>query len=308
MADSSPLAPASSSTPTPTTPGETVWTIQALLTWTTDYLTRKGVESPRTEAQLLLAHVLGCKRVDLLVRYDEVPGENHRRQYRELIQRRVAGWPTAYLIGSRDFYLLTFEVTPAVLIPRPDTETLVLEALKILKPMKAPRVWDIGTGSGCIAVSIAHQKKDAQVTASDISPDALEVAQRNALRHGVAERVRFLCGDLAAPIPPGEVFDLIVSNPPYVAQGELAQLAPEVRDHEPRIALDGGADGLAFYRRLAGSVAPYLALGGCMLLEIGAGQESAVQNIFADFPQWQVGPTFKDMAGHPRVVAFRRQA
>jgi release factor glutamine methyltransferase len=308
MADSSPIAPVSSPTPTPATHGETVWTIQALLTWTTDYLTRKGVESPRTEAQLLLAYVLGCKRVDLLVRYDEVPGENHRRQYRELIQRRVAGWPTAYLIGSRDFYLLTFEVTPAVLIPRPDTETLVLEALKILKPMKAPRVWDIGTGSGCIAVSIAHQKKDAQVTASDISPDALEVAKRNALRHGVAERVRFLCGDLTAPLPPGEVFDLIVSNPPYVAQGELAQLAPEVRDHEPRIALDGGADGLAFYRRLAGSVTPYLVPGGCMLLEIGASQEKAVQNIFAAFPQWQMGPTFKDMAGHPRVVTLRRQA
>jgi release factor glutamine methyltransferase len=308
MADSSPMASTSSSTPTPAAQGETVWTIQALLTWTTDYLHRKGIESPRTEAQLLLAHVLGCKRVDLLVRYDEVPTETHRRQYRELIQRRVAGWPTAYLVGSRDFYLLTFEVTPAVLIPRPDTETLVLEALKILKPRKTPRVWDIGTGSGCIAVSIAHQKKDAQVTASDISPDALEVAQRNAQRHGVAERMRFLCGDLVAPVPPGEVFDLIVSNPPYIAQGELTHLAPEVRDHEPRIALDGGADGLAFYRRLAKSVAPYLIEGGCLLLEIGAGQEEAVQNIFAEFPQWQVGPTFKDMAGRPRVVSFQRRA
>lgn len=308
MADSSSRVSTSASTPTPATSGETTWTIQALLNWTTDYLQRKGIESPRTEAQILLAYVLGCKRVDLLVRYDEVPTEAQRRQYRELIQRRVAGWPTAYLVGSRDFYLLNFEVTPAVLIPRPDTETLVLEALKLLKPMKAPRVWDIGTGSGCIAISIAHQKKDALVTASDISPDALEVAQRNAQRHGVAERIRFLCGDLAAPVPTGEVFDLIVSNPPYIAQGELAHLAPEVRDHEPRIALDGGADGLAFYRRLAMSMAPYLIEGGYLLLEIGAGQKDAVQNIFAEFPHWQIGPTFKDMAGRIRVVSFRRQA
>ncbi|MCS7022518.1 MAG: peptide chain release factor N(5)-glutamine methyltransferase [Gemmataceae bacterium] len=310
MAEPSPSVPRSSvpaAAASPTAAGTTVWTIQALLNWTSDYLARKGIESPRTEAQLLLAHVLGCKRVDLLVRYDEVPDESQRSRYRELIQRRVAGWPTAYLIGSRDFYLLTFEVNPAVLIPRPDTETLVLEALNWLKPMTNPRIWDVGTGSGCIAISIAHQKKDAQVTASDISPDALAVAQRNAQRHGVAPRMRFLCGDLTQPLPAGETFDLIVSNPPYVAEAEFAQLAPEVRDHEPRIALDGGPDGLLFYRRLAQEVTPFLRPGGRLLLEIGAGQEQAVRRIFSDHPDWQLGPTFKDMAGRPRVVTVLRQ-
>lgn len=298
---SAPVAAASSGTPT-------VWTIQALLNWTSDYLARKGIESSRSEAQLLLAHVLGCKRVDLLVRYDEVPTEAQRSHYRELIQRRVAGWPTAYLIGTRDFYLLSFEVNPAVLIPRPDTETLVLEALNLLKPLANPRVWDIGTGSGCIAISIAHQNKNVQVTATDISPDALAVAQRNAQRHGVAERIRYLCGDLAAPIPAGETFDLIVSNPPYIAQGEFASLPVEIRDHEPRVALDGGADGLAFYRRLAREIGPYLVPGGRLLLEIGAGQEAAVHAIFREFPQWQIGSTFKDMAGRPRVVMLRRSS
>ncbi len=170
---------------TPQTP--TVWTIKALLTWTTDFLAKKGIEGPRNEAQILLAHVLKCKKVDLLVRYDEQPSEAERTRFRELIHRRVAGWPVAYLVGTRDFYLLTFEVSPAVLIPRPETETLVLEALGFLKPLKSPTVLDLGTGSGCIAVSIAHQKKDARVTAVDVSPDALDVARaqrREARRRG----------------------------------------------------------------------------------------------------------------------------
>src|SRR4029078_11083964 len=135
----------------------TVWTIKALLAWTTDFLAKKGIESPRLEAQILLAHVLKCNKVDLLVRYDEQPAEPERQRFRELIHRRVAGWPVAYLVGTRDFYLLSFEVSPAVLIPRPETETLVLEALGYLKPLTAPIILDLGTGSGCIAVSIAHQ-------------------------------------------------------------------------------------------------------------------------------------------------------
>ncbi len=287
--------------------GGTVWTIQALLQWTTEYLARKGIEQPRTEAQLLLAAVLGCKRIDLLVRYQEVPTEAERARYRELIQRRVAGWPTAYLVGNRDFYLLNFEVTPAVLIPRPETETLVLRALDLLRPLVRPAVLDLGTGSGCIAVSIAHQKKDAQVTATDISPDALAVARRNAERHGVADRLRFLQGDLFAAVPPGETFHLIASNPPYVASSEWASLPIEIREHEPRLALDGGSDGLAFYRRIAAQAAPYLLPGGHLLLEIGFGQNDAVRAILEQHPQWELQPTVPDMAGRPRVVVARRK-
>src|SRR5687768_3587644 len=174
---------------TPQTP--TVWTIQALLAWTTDFLRSKGVETARLEAQVLLAHVLNCTRTELVARFPEEPTEADRAKFRDLIKRRVDGWPVAYLVGRREFYLLPFEVSPAVLIPRPDTETLVLEALRLLKPLTAPVVLDLGTGSGCIAVSVAHQHKTARVTATDISPDALDIARRNAATHGVADRVTF---------------------------------------------------------------------------------------------------------------------
>jgi release factor glutamine methyltransferase len=211
----------------------------------------------------------------------------------------------AYLVGVRDFYLLPFEVSPAVLVPRPETETLVAEALAFLKPRTAPAVLDLGTGSGCIAVSIAHQKKDARVTAVDVSPDALDVAKRNAATHGVADRIAFLQGDLFAPVPSG-TFDLVVSNPPYIAQHEFAGLAPDVREHEPRAALDGGADGLAFYRRIAATVSPFLNPGGKLLLEIGSTQDEAVRALLAEQPGLEVGATLKDMAGLPRVVTAKR--
>jgi len=289
----------------PQTP--TVWTIKALLTWTTEFLAKKGIENPRAEAQVLLAHVLKCKKVDLLVRYDEQPSEAERARFRELIHRRVAGWPVAYLVGTRDFYLLSFEVSPAVLVPRPETETLVLEALAFLKPLQEPTVLDLGTGSGCIAVSIAHQKKDARVTAVDVSPDALDVAKRNAAKHDVADRIEFLKGDLFAPLAAGSTFDLVVSNPPYIAHAEFASLAPDVRDHEPRVALDGGPDGLAFYRRIANGVVQFLKPGGRLLLEIGYTQESAVHTLLRHQPELEIGPTLKDMAGHPRVVVAKRK-
>lgn len=280
----------------------TAWTIKSLLTWTTDFLAKKGVESPRLEAQLLLGHVLGCARIELVARSDEEPAEGERARFKELIRRRVAGWPAAYLVGQREFYLLPFEVTPAVLIPRPDTEALVLEALNRLKGRPAARVLDLGTGSGCIAVSVAHRCKGAAVTAVDVSPDALAVARRNAERHSVADRVAFLAGDLFAPLPAGAAFDLIVSNPPYVTPGELAGLAPEVRDHEPRVALDGGPDGLAFYRRIAAEAGRWLARGGAVLVEVGWTQEPAVRAIFAEQPELIVGPSVKDRGGHARVV------
>jgi release factor glutamine methyltransferase len=292
---------------TPSTPTPTIWTIKALLNWTAEFLAKKGIESPRFDAQILLAHVLKCKKVDLIVRYNEEPQEAERTRYRELIQRRVAGWPVAYLVGTRDFYLLSFEVSPDVLIPRPDTETLVLEALSFLKPLKSPTVLDIGTGSGCIAVSIAHQRKDARVTAVDISPDALEVAKRNAARHGIADRIAFLQGDLFASLREEMTFDLVVSNPPYISEAEFAGLAPDVRDHEPRVALDGGPDGLTFYRRIALGVGRYLKAGGQLLVEIGYTQENTVREILVGQSGLEVGATLKDAAGHPRVIGAKKK-
>lgn len=294
-------------TPAAQTPTPKVWTIKELLTWTTDFLKSKGNDAAKWEAEILLAHVLNCKRVDLFVRFAEQPSESDRAKFRELIHRRVAGCPVAYLVGSREFYLLNFDVSPAALIPRPDTETLVLEALKRLKPLAAPDVLDIGTGSGCIAVSLAHQKKDARVTATDISPDALEVAKRNAAKHSVADRMTFLQGDLFAPLPAGATFDLIASNPPYIAQSEFASLSPDVRDHEPRLALDGGPDGLALYRRIANDAVPFLKPGGSLLLEIGYTQDEAVRGLLAERAELEVGATLKDMGGHARVVTAKRK-
>jgi release factor glutamine methyltransferase len=285
----------------------TVWTIKALLVWTTDFLAKKGIENPRADAQILLGHVLGYDKTYLTVNFAEQPSEADRNRFKELIHRRVAGWPVAYLVGTRDFYSLTFEVSPAVLIPRPDTETLVLEALTLLKPLKEPAVLDLGTGSGCIAVTIAHEKKDARVTAVDVSPDALAVARRNAERNGVADRVTFLQGDLFEPLPAGIAFDLVVSNPPYIAGHEFAGLQPEVRDHEPRGALDGGADGLAFYRRIAAGVGPFLKPGGRLLLEIGSTQDADVRAILGERPELEVGPTLKDLAGHTRVTTAKKR-
>jgi len=286
-----------------------VWTIRALLTWTTEFLTKKGAAAAtaRLESQLLLAHALRCKKVDLLVRYDEVPRDDQRAAFRELFKRRLEGFPVAYLVGSREFYLLEFEVTPAVLVPRPETETLVAEALERLKSRTTPMVLDLCTGSGCIAISIAHQKTDARVTATDVSPDALDVAKRNARRHGVEPRMHFRQGDLFAALPAGSLFDAIVSNPPYVTPGELATLAPDVREHEPRLALDGGPDGLAFYRRIAAEAEKYLAPGGFVLLEIGSTQEEAVKALLAEQPGLEVGKTLKDAAGLPRVATAKRR-
>jgi release factor glutamine methyltransferase len=278
------------------------WTVRRLLEWTEEFLRKKGVEAPRLEAQILLAHALGCKKIDLYVRHEEEPPESKRAAFRDMIKKRAEGMPVAYLVGYRDFYSLDFAVTPAVLIPRPETETLVMEALRVVKPLDAPRVLDVGTGSGCIAVTIARQHKTARVTATDLSADALAVAGTNAQRHGVTDRVTFVQGDLFVPVSP-EAFDLVVSNPPYIAREEFASLEPGVRDFEPRLALDGGIDGLDYYRRIANEVPRVLRPGGTVLVEIGATQEPAVRDLFA--AQLEPGPTFKDRAGRPRVVSAR---
>ncbi len=283
----------------------TTWTIKALLQWTTEHFHKKGIESPRLDAQILLAHVMGYPKIELIARSDEEPTDDERTRFRELLRRRVEGWPVAYLVGNRHFYLLEFEVSPAVLVPRPDTETLVELALRAVKGIPAPAILDLGTGSGCIAVSLAHQCKGAAVTASDVSPDALEVARRNAARHGVGDRVTFLTGDLFAPVPPGP-FDLIVSNPPYIAHAEFAGLSADVRDHEPRAALDGGPDGLAFYRRIAAEAGNFVKPGGSVMVEIGWTQEPAVRALFEGRSEWTGVTSAKDGGGRWRVVSAKK--
>src|SRR5205085_707098 len=206
-------------------------------------LKQEGSESPRHDTEVLLAHALGCRRIDLYTRYEEIPPDEGRQRFRDLIRQRIEGCPVAYLVGRKEFFSLEFAVTRSVLIPRPDTECLVNECLRLAKEVAEPHVLDIGTGSGNIAVAIAHQLKKARVTAVDVSAEALAVAAGNAAKHGLTERIRFLQGDLFAPIPEGERFDFVLSNPPYIAAEEMSTLPVGVREHEPHLALDGGPGG-----------------------------------------------------------------
>ncbi len=282
------------------------WTVKRLLTWTEDFLRKKGVESPRLEAQILLAHALGCKKIDLYVRHAEEPPEDQKTRFRGMIKKRADGMPNAYLVGYREFFSLAFQVTPAVLIPRPETELLVLEAGKFLKSLATLTVLDIGTGSGAIAVSLAKQHTRATVTATDVSRDALEIARGNAATHGVGDRVQFREGSMFDPVA-GETFDLIASNPPYITHAELETLDKSVKDFEPRLALDGGPDGLTYYRQIAAGAADRLNPGGMVIVEIGFEQEAAVRALFAANAGLENIKSFKDMAGLPRVVAARRR-
>lgn len=282
------------------------WTLGELLDWTAKHLAEKGSESPRLDAEVLLAHAVGCKRIELYTRHGEPAGPEQRQRYRELIGKRLEGCPVAYLVGRKEFFSLELEVSSAVLIPRPDSEHLVMECLRLAEKQAAPTVLDLGVGSGNLAVAIAHRHKGAQVTAVDLSPAALAVAQRNAAKHGVAPRVEFLQGDLFAPVA-GRQFDFIVSNPPYIPHGDLAGLARGVRDYEPHLALDGGPDGFTVFDRLMKEAVGYLAPGGWLLVEIGAPQEQAARQRLSSHGGYELANTIHDYSGHPRVLAARRR-
>jgi release factor glutamine methyltransferase len=283
------------------------WTIGGLLNWTAKYLAAKGAEFPRLDAEVLLAHVIGCQRVDLYgLRFAESASDEVRQRYKELIARRVEGCPVAYLVGRKEFFKLDLEVGPAVLIPRPDSEVLVLECLELAKKLPAHRVLDIGTGSGNLAIAITRQHPNAQVTAVDESGDALAIAARNAKRHGVSDRIRFLQGDLFGAIPQGELFDFIVSNPPYIPHDDIAKLPVGVRDFEPHQALDGGADGYAVFDHLIVGAKAFLPPDGWLLVEIGAPQEQAARQKIEACGGYRLSPTVHDFSGHPRVLKGQR--
>jgi release factor glutamine methyltransferase len=282
------------------------WPIRRLLKWTEDFFRDKKIDSPRLDAQILLAHVLGCKKIDLYVRSEEEPAEAQRTAFKALIKKRVEGCPVAYLVGHREFYQLEFDVTPDVLIPRPETEFVVMECLRLLKGKEAPTVLDLGTGSGCVALSIAKQQPTVKITATDVSAAALAIARQNAAKFGLAERIRFLEGDLFEPIGT-ESFDVIASNPPYVSEGEFATLAKEVKDFEPRLALEAGPDGLAVYRRLIAEAPAHLAPGGHLLLEIGSTQESAVRELLDAANSLEAISVKLDGQKLPRIVVSRRK-
>ena len=283
-------------------------TVLSALRDATPRLAAAKIDSARLDAELLLGHALGVERSRLLLKRDATVDGAALARFHALIARRAGGEPVSYIIGRREFWSLEFIVTPAVLTPRPETELLVETVVKVLMAKSAPRILDLGTGSGAIAVALAKEIRGAEIVATDISADALEVARANARRHGVEERISFLAGDLFAPVADMTgAFDLIVSNPPYIRCDDFVSLPRDVRDFEPRIALDGGADGLDFYRRIAREAPRHLTAGGFVAIEIGAnlGEEVARLLAAADFDGARME---KDLAGLERVVRARRKA
>ena len=282
------------------------WTLGRLLSWTADFLRQRGSESPQLDAQLLLAHARHCRRIDLFTAYEEVASEELRTEFRALVRQRSEGTPVAYLTGSREFYSLEFHVTRDVLIPRPETEFVVLALIDLVKahgPQHSARtIADVGTGSGILAVCAARHVPGSEIWATDLSDAALAVAQLNGQRHAVADRVHWLAGDLLAPVPSDVRFDFVVSNPPYVSEPEYAVLPRDVKDHEPRQALVGGPTGVEVIERLVPEAATRLRPGGALVLEISPQIESAVRQIVARDGRFQDPRTIPDLAGLPRVV------
>lgn len=288
-----------------TTPTET-WTVGKLLSWTRDYFRTNGLDEPRLAAELLLASALGCRKIELYTRYDAAPSAEERSAFRQLVRTATGGAPIAHLVGQKEFYSLDFEVTTDVLIPRPETELVVEQALSQCDAWAYERfdILDVGTGSGCIAVSVAARQPAARIVATDCSAAALEVARRNARRHAVSDLVRFVQADML-DLPPESVpeggFDLILSNPPYISENDPSGLAEDVKKFEPSIALFGGPDGLTAFRRMAGGAGRILKPTGFIFVEIGCGQMPQVESVFAEHGMVS-RRRFADLTGKTRVL------
>jgi release factor glutamine methyltransferase len=283
-------------------PQQETWTTLKILNWTKDYLSGKGIENARLEAEWLLCAATGLDRVGLYLNFDKPLIDTELAAYREMVSRRARREPLQHILGTQEFCGLDFEVSPDVLIPRHDTEALVHEAME--RAAEARSILDIGTGSGCIAVTLAKHLPNAAVTAIDLSDAALVVARRNAERNQVT--VEFLQGSLYEPVV-GRRFDLIVSNPPYIPTADIDGLEPEVRTGDPRGALDGGTDGLDFYRALIPGAIAQLNPGGWLLLEVGVGQARDVARLFREVPGYDDILTTHDPGGIERVVGSCRK-
>lgn len=276
-----------------------------LINFATEKLSASGIDSPRLDAEILLAHVLNCRRLNLYVDPKKILSDEQISRYKKIISQREKNFPVAYLVGSREFMGLDFAVSEEVLIPRPDTEILTQAAIDYLNKLDGKKFFaDLGTGSGAIAISILSFVKGATAAATDISSRAIEVAELNAKNLNVAERIKFFRGDLFEPLT-GKKFHAVVSNPPYIPTDELPKLQAEVR-REPRIALDGGADGLNFYRKIVEGAPKFLLPEGFLALEVGIGQAEEVSRLIAGNGNFFGTEILRDLAGIERVVTARR--
>lgn len=287
-------------------------TVLELLNGSTNYLKDHGIENPRLNAELLLARCLKLSREQLYTHFQSQIKQEEEEALEELIQRRVSGEPLQYILEHQEFWSIDFEVDPRVLIPRPETELLVEQGLSILSKIsfiQTPSVLEIGTGSGAIAIALAKEMKDIFLVATDISRDALILAKENAKSAGVLDRIEFVNGDLFGPLRPSKernVFDLILSNPPYINRRRISTLPKEVKDYEPMIALDGGEDGLAFYRRIIPEAPSYLREGGWLLLEVALGQSRIVSEMMEEGGNFFKPESIPDLSGIGRVVKTQK--
>jgi release factor glutamine methyltransferase len=294
-----------------TTTGKRTWTILEILGATADYLKEKGIDDARLNAELLLAHVLNCRRIDLYANFDKPVSESEREQYKSLLRRRTAREPLQYILGETEFMGLRFFVDRRVLIPRPETEVLVEKTIEVCRqfPEGTERIsiLDIGTGSGNIAVSLAKFVGNGHVTAIDVSAEALEVAQKNGELHKLSSRIEWKTVDVLsdAVFGIGDAFDIVVSNPPYGSQEDLKTLQPEIIEHEPKIAIFDGGDGLRFLKRISEVGNRLLRRGGCLLFEVGFDQSVEIKEIMARYGYEGI-EVFKDLAGIDRVVKGSR--
>lgn len=286
-----------------------MWTVQNLLKKTTSFLAEKKIPESRLEAEILLAHVLGMDRIGLYTHFDRPVTDDELDPYRDLIMARARGKPTAYLIGKREFFSLSFKVTPSVLIPRPETEDLVQTALDCI-PGAGEDLWiaDLGTGSGCISITLLTLRARLNACATDISPDALAVAEENAVAHKVSDRIRFYCGDLLEPLSapePTRRFHLIACNPPYIDPEGAWPAAREVKEHEPPQALfTPEGDPAYYYRKVLDAALPFLERNGFLLFELGVDLLGKVEESAAD-RGWRLAEIRNDLAGIERVAAFQ---
>ncbi len=282
------------------------WDIKGILDWTTRYFAGKGIEAARLEAELLLAHALQKDRVYLYAQFDAPCSMNERAAYKELINRRVQGEPLAYITGVKEFMSLPFQVDRRVLIPRPDTEVMVEEVIRLGNELQEPVICDLGSGSGAIAVSLAHYLPRAEIWAVDISAEALELVRSNADRHKAA--VQCWQSDLFDSMPEGMCFDIVAANLPYISDVSFIGLNSGVRENEPELALKGGGDGLNIYRRLLPQTARFVKPGGYLLLEMDSEQEGKLCSIVEACGAYERLETLKDLAGKSRVVKSRRKS
>jgi release factor glutamine methyltransferase len=283
-----------------------IWTIQKLLNWTSEYLTNKGIDSPRLSAELLLSHALELKRIELYTQFDKEVPQQQLDMLHGLVKRAGLHEPVAYLTGKTEFYSLELDITSDCLIPRPETELLVQRAIEFLRTRSGVQyICDLCTGSGCIAVAIAKNFPDGRITATDISASALEVAARNIEKHRLTEHVRLLCGDLFEPVIQQldvNLFDLIVCNPPYVSTAEYEKLEKNVKDYEPEFALLAGEDGLDIYRRIIEKVDKFLKPGAALMLEIGYAQGLAVKDMLEQTGAFAKITIEKDYHNNDRIA------